>query len=89
MVKGHLNQTRQGIRSTKVKKEATLIDILPQQEPDNHKSNYIFETVIEIQGQVYSDQTGYFPRVSNRGMKYIIVFYAYGANYIKGIPIKS
>ena len=40
-------------------------------------------------GWVASDQTGAFPRVSNRGNKYICVFYIFDANFIKGIPIKS
>ena len=38
---------------------------------------------------IASDQTGAFPRVSNRGNKYICVFYIYDANYIKGLAIKS
>ena len=29
------------------------------------------------------------PRMSNRGMKYICMFYIHDPNYIKGIPIKS
>ena len=40
-------------------------------------------------GWIASDQTGAFPRVSNRGNKYICVFYIFDANFIKGIPIKS
>ena len=38
---------------------------------------------------IASNQTGKFPRISNRGMKYICVFYIHYTNYIKGIPIKS
>ena len=40
-------------------------------------------------GLIASDQTGRFPRVSNRGIKYLCVFYIYDANAIKAIPIKS
>ena len=38
---------------------------------------------------IASDQTEAFPRVSNRGNKYICVFYVYDANYTKGLAIKS
>ena len=38
---------------------------------------------------IASNQTGAFPRVSNRGNKYICVFYVYESNFIKGIAIKS
>ena len=41
------------------------------------------------EGFIASDQTGNFPRMSNRGMKYICVFYMQNPNCIKGIPIKS
>ncbi len=30
-----------------------------------------------------------FPQISNKGMKYVCIFYIYDANYIKSIPIKS
>ena len=41
------------------------------------------------EGFIASDQTGKFPRMSNRAMEYICVFYIQGNNYIKGILIKS
>ena len=41
------------------------------------------------EGFIANDQTGNFPRMSNRGMKYICVFYIHDLNYINGIPIKS
>ena len=42
-----------------------------------------------MEGKVYSDQTGRFPHTSNRGMKYVMVFYVYDANYVCGIPMKN
>eukprot|EP00957_Ditylum_brightwellii_P153782 11705193-Ditylum_brightwellii.AAC.1 len=62
---------------------------LPEQEQGNFKTNYVFTMVEEIDGKVYSNQTGAFPRVSNRGNRYVMIFCVYDANYIKGIPIKS
>ena len=37
---------------------------------------------------IASDKNGMFPRTSNRGMKYICVFYIYDPNLIKGISLK-
>jgi hypothetical protein len=38
---------------------------------------------------IASKQTGAFPRVSNRGNKYICVFHEYNPNFIKDTAIKS
>eukprot|EP00957_Ditylum_brightwellii_P173374 13200173-Ditylum_brightwellii.AAC.2 len=35
---------------------------LPEQEQGNFKTNYVFATVEQIDGKVYSNQTGAFPR---------------------------
>eukprot|EP00957_Ditylum_brightwellii_P078697 5983785-Ditylum_brightwellii.AAC.1 len=32
---------------------------------------------------------GAFPKVSNKGVRYVMVFYVYDTIYIKGIPIKN
>eukprot|EP00957_Ditylum_brightwellii_P055374 4196567-Ditylum_brightwellii.AAC.1 len=60
-----------------------------EQEQGNFKTNFVFATVEEIDGKVYSTQKGPFPRVSNRGNRYVVFFYVYDVNYIQGIPIKS
>ena len=46
-------------------------------------------TVRKAEGFIASDQTGKFPRMSNKGNQYICVFYIYDPNFIKGISIKS
>ena len=46
-------------------------------------------TAVLADGWIASDQTGAFPRVSNKGNKYISVFYVYDANCVKGVLIKS
>ena len=38
---------------------------------------------------IASDETGAFPRVSNRCQKYISVFYVYDVNFVKEVPVKS
>ena len=46
-------------------------------------------TVKLADGWIANDQTGAFSRVSNRGHKYISVFYVHDANFVKGVPVKS
>ena len=62
---------------------------VPAQEPDNQATHAVYMTTALADGWIASDQTGTFPRVSDRGNKIIAVFYIYDANYIKGMPIKS
>ena len=46
-------------------------------------------SIKRVEGYVASNQTGKFPRMYNKGMQYICVFYIYDPNYIKGIALKS
>ena len=100
---GHMRQQPAGTRSTtkQSKRGRPAMDALesnaaaddslavPEQEPGNAKTRSVFMTTQLADGWIASDQTGPFPRVSNRGNKYICVFYIYDANFIKGVPIKS
>ena len=61
----------------------------PPQLPLNDKTNMVFMTMVDIQGQLYTDQTGRFPITSNRGNNYVVIFYTVDANHIKTYPIKS
>ena len=60
----------------------------PEQDPRNDRTKMVFMTAVLADGWIASDQTGTFPRVSNKGNKYISVFFNYDANYVRGIPIK-
>eukprot|EP00957_Ditylum_brightwellii_P020080 1514839-Ditylum_brightwellii.AAC.1 len=62
---------------------------LPEQKEGNRKINWFFATVIELEGKLYSNQPGYFLQVSHKGNRYVIIFYTYDANDVKGIPIKN
>ena len=62
---------------------------VPTHEPGNAKTNLVYMRVQKAEGFIASDQTGKFPRMSNKGNQYICVFYIYDPNFIKGIPIKS
>jgi len=61
----------------------------PTQTADNTDTHLVFMSTVDASGLIYSDQTGMFPCISNRGMKYVCIFYIYDANYIKSVPIKS
>ena len=76
---------------TTIKHKNAMHDAIsvPTQEPKNKKTNMVFMLVQLPEGFIASNQTGKFPRMSNRGMKYICVFYIHIPNYIKGILIKS
>ena len=67
-------------------RQATMVDAMtvPKQEPSNKKINLVYMTVSLADGWIASNQTGTFPRVSNRGHKCISVFYVYDANFGKG-----
>jgi hypothetical protein len=60
--KGHLDQTRQKLRSTKTKSndDQPTIEIIETQEPNNKITSQAFATIEET-GKVYTDQTGAFP----------------------------
>ena len=62
---------------------------IPKQEPKNEETRVVYMTPVKAEGLIASDQTDVFPRTSNRGNKYICIFYVYDSNFIKGVPIKS
>ena len=44
---------------------------------------------VEVSGQIFSDQTGRFPRVSSRGNRSVMALYDYGSNAILNDPFKN
>ena len=73
---GHLQKSKQGMRSTKVKTHITdqINNKMPEQEEHNNKMHHIYIALEDIKGKIFSDQTGKFPRTSSRGMKYVMIF---------------
>jgi hypothetical protein len=71
MVKGHLDQTRKNIRSTKTTNtnEETIDDTFPFQlmETDQAHANSCYTTIFAPTGTMYSDQTGVFVQPSSKG----------------------
>ena len=64
-------------------------DTALEQVQGNKKTHSGFMTTVLGDDWIANDQTGVFPRTSNRGNKYICVFYIFDPNFIKGVPIKS
>jgi hypothetical protein len=101
--KGHLNQERKNLQSTKpsiiinnkIKLEDSPTEIdadfFPSSDSPNTKSHHCFATIesFEKTAKAYSDQTGKFPFTSSRGHKYLIIVYDYDSNAILHHPLKS
>ena len=59
------------------------------QSPQNDRCHHVYMTITEIEGKIYSDQTGCFSITSCRGNSLVVIFYTVDGNYIKLYPIKS
>jgi hypothetical protein len=89
--KGHLDQQRKNIRSTK-QPVAEDDDDSTTVETTNHRTNFVYATVGVVHvptGQLYTDQTGRFPVDSNEGHKYVMILYDYDSNVILTAPLKD
>lgn len=85
--KGHMRQTRQGVRSTKVVDEDAMLGVQPTPGV-KHKDIYlrVFDATKKT---MYSNQTGRFPITSARGNKYIMVAVELDGNFIDAEPLKT
>jgi hypothetical protein len=83
--KGHMNQIRQNIRSTRpvVEKTAPETDMIQED-----KCHYIYTTTLET-NKIYSDLTGRFPTTSLSRNKYILIMYDYDINSVLSTPMKN
>jgi hypothetical protein len=85
--KGHMNQTRKNVRSTKPK--AKPMEDHKSTELRGKKVRDIYTKVYDVRETVFSDQTGQFPTRSQRGNKYIMVMVEIDSNAILVEPITS
>jgi len=98
-IKGHLDQLRKNLRSTKTVNLPTTPDLavdlgdpseaFPTSHDGNLATHYCYAAVISPQptGQVHSDQTGKFPVASSTGNNYLLIVYDYDSNGILAEPI--
>lgn len=84
--KGHMNQTRKNVRSTKPK-PFELCNAAAALRGKKEKD--IFIRTYEAKETIFSDQTGKFPTTSLRGNKYIMVMVDIDSNAILVQPMKS
>jgi hypothetical protein len=87
-VKGHLNQQRMYARSTQPKKEPECSMELENNVDDGVKTHCIYAAVLDA-GQIYTNQTVWFPVISIRGNVSIMELYEYDGNAIMAEPIKT
>ena len=95
--KGHLNQERQGLQSTKTSKvpplDTELIteddDMFPLSDTPNLKHHQVVYTIIDELSKAYIDLTGRFPHCSSRGNQYILVGYHHDGNAILSTPLRK
>lgn len=85
--KGHLNQTRKKLRSTKIKQQ-------PLKECDTRKLRGkkvrdVYVKIDDVKETIYSDQTGQFPKRSKAGNRYIMVMVEINSSAILVEPMKS
>ena len=73
--KGHMQQHRQNVRSTKGK-----IEDCPEQP--QKRTNAAFTTIYEMKKEISTDQTGKFPIRSSSNNQYIAICYDYDSNSI-------
>ena len=69
--KGHLNQSRKNVRSTKPKR--TPLEVPKTATLQGYKARDVYTSVYKVRSTVFSNQTGQFPTRSQRGNKYIMV----------------
>ena len=85
--KGHMNQTRKNVRSTKVK--AKPFETSNSDRLRGKKERDIYTKVYDVRNTMFTDQTGQFPKRSQRGNKYIMVMVEIDSNAILVEPMKS
>jgi hypothetical protein len=99
--KGHLDQTRKKLRSTKprVPKVNTSSDSahpptstedeFPDHAEKTHHCHVAVHSLDEPTGKIYEDQTGKIPCTSASGNNYVMVVYDYDSNAILLEPIRN
>jgi hypothetical protein len=94
-VKGQMDRTRQGQQATQLTQSPialpppdNIINLVAQ-EPNNAMTNLVYMLIHNITDQIFMDQTGCFPVISNQGHAYLVIFYVYEANFVSSVPIKK
>ena len=88
---GHMRSVKQGIRSTKQKKEPITIKVEGGEELTIplKKHNDIYLKIEEPRETMYTDQTGAFPTRSRKGNRYIMIMCEMDSNVIMSEAMKN
>ena len=89
--KGHMKQSRQGVRSTKVIDEDAMLEAETHPKPiPGVKLKDVYLRVFDTTKKaMYTDQPGRFPITSAGGHKYTMVAVELDGNYIDAEPMKN
>eukprot|EP00984_Skeletonema_dohrnii_P011431 scaffold4568_cov78-Skeletonema_dohrnii-CCMP3373.AAC.1 len=89
--KGHLNQARRNVRSTKIATKAMAQPFEPTdtQQLRGKQGKEVLTRIDDTRETIFSDQTGAFPKRSQRGNKYVMVMVHIDSNAILLEPMKS
>ena len=91
--KGHMNQERQGLQSTKGNISSPLApdddDMFPLSDAPNVKQHQVIYAIMDNLSKAYIDLTGRFPHCSSRGNQYILVGYHHDSNAILSTPLRK
>jgi hypothetical protein len=85
--KGHLNQTRKNVRSTKEK--PAPLETCDTLQLHGKKVRDVYTKTYKVRKTMFSNQTSQFPMQSQRGNKYIMVMVEINSNAILVEPMKS
>ena len=85
--KGHMHQTDKNINSTK-KQEPKKLDE-PLMKPMAQCTNKLLTKMIDHTRKIETYLTAKFPVTSNRGNRYLFVFFEFNRNIILIIPMKE
>jgi hypothetical protein len=85
--KGHLNQMRKNVRSTKAK--PTPLETCDTSQLHGKKVRDVYTETYSVRQNMFSNQTGQFHMRSQRGNKYIMVVVEINSNAILVEPMKS
>jgi len=79
---GHMRVQRQRVRLSKVKAKAAKPEETRDQNNPEPKKNDVLMKIINTKDTIYTDQTGQFLHMSNKGNRYIMVAIHIDSNYM-------
>ena len=87
--KGHMHQSCQGVRSTKVLDKDKEFELGPLQKPGTKHKDVYLRVFDATKQSMYTDQTGRFLITSSQGNKYQMIAVELDGNYIDAEPLKT